>query len=421
MGILDAPGLARYANLSDLASAATARTNLLGSSGVVPSSNRIALLGDSITDNNSSLSTEGTPWLSAGGYFTWANLILGHRFEIVGPSYADPEFGASGATAGGIATDGTTLPAVAASSADSVFVLIGTNDCSTATVYTTITANLQIIFDAIRATGKRLIVATLLPRATADMSTARHLILRQVNTWIATYAIANRGVILIDWFPTLVDPLTGNANQIYLTDGTHPNTTGASKIGRFLADILGPLFPPLNRTSNLGDPANLLANPWLTGAASGSAVPSSWTAGHANVTVVTSKVARVDLIPGEWFQTAVSAITGTNANSFTGFSQTVTTGWAVGDRVQAVIEFETDAAGWDVRSLQLGLQAIGTTFHVFDCYDVAGTAVTTRPPSGVLLTPELTIPPGATGIQINPRSYGVGTVRWGRAGIFKLV
>jgi lysophospholipase L1-like esterase len=370
--------------------------------------NRLALLGDSITDNTTSLSGEGTLWNQASGYFTNANQRLNQRFDLVYQTATDPEFGVSGATTTSILANGDTDQLVAANP-DLAFVMAGTNDLtnSAAGADALISGRLVQIFDKIRLAGIPLIVATIPPRLVAsDTATviANH---HSVNASIRAYAAQNRGVILCDWYKVISDPATGRANQTYLGDDVHPNIAGASRLGQFLADLLDPLFPKRPVLPNVGDPKNI-------------APAGAFTAAHSNSTVAVTTVASSDLDPRDWTQLAVSAISSTDASSYARVLKT-TAAVTTGEKYQAVVEFQTDAASWNVKGFYLLLKCNGGPLNaVYDGYVVAGASVMNRPASGVFRTPVLTVPAGTTTLQLEVRQYGVGTTRVRADGIMKV-
>lgn len=370
--------------------------------------NRIALLGDSITDNNVTLSGEGTLWRQASGYFTNANQRLNQRFDLVYQTSTDPEFGVSGATTTSILANGDTDQLIAAAP-DMAMVMLGTNDLtgSTAGGDAAIWARLVQIFDKIRLAGIPLIAATITPRLvasdTADVIANHH----ALNASIRAYATANRGVILCDWYKVLTDPATGRALAAYLGDDVHPNIAGASRMGQFLADLLDPLVPRRPVLANLGDPKNI-------------APSGAFTEAHANSTVTVSTVATSDLDTRDWTQMAVSAITSTDAASYARLLKTTATVTA-GEQYQASLEFQTDAASWNVKGFYMLLKCNGGPLNaVYDGYVVAASTVMHRPASGVFRTPVLTVPSGTTTLQLEVRQYGVGTSRVRGAGIMKV-
>ena len=105
----------------------------------------------------------------------------------------------------------------------------------------------------------------------------------------------------------------------------------------------------------------------------------------------------------------------------------ITTGWAVGDRVVGLVEFETDANA-DAATTQLEAHVLGygTNISAASLADTAGydgteVAWTTLPRSGVLRTPPMVITTGTTGLDLRVRLWNGngGTFRIGRVAILK--
>ena len=92
------------------------------------------------------------------------------------------------------------------------------------------------------------------------------------------------------------------------------------------------------------------------------------------------------------------------------------------------MEFETDAAGWAGRHLQLSIDFFqGSTpvpspssFRYGTAEVIALTADPLRPTRGILRTPNSQITPGATRVQANVYLRGLGTIRVGRLDVIKV-
>jgi lysophospholipase L1-like esterase len=389
---------------------------------------RVALLGDSITDFNGNYTAYPTSVETLSrGYFAWANVYLRHRLTVVTPSTTDFAWGASGMTAATMLSNGDALGA-ATSAADIMIVLAGTNDLTDAANYTAqqIANNLLSIWNLGLANGKRVVAGTIWPRNNSDTPQVTQK-LKDTNRLIRKYVRQTPGVTLCDWYGTTVDPSTNlAASSTYYIDGVHPNPTGASRMGWVLAQVLDQLVPSYGEEIALdaGDTANYVANGALmmgtTGynSATSGQVADNWNlyTGVASATVP-SKVARTDIWPGMWQQ-----IVQTSANfalqtygSIGGTNQP-----AIGDLIYGNIEFETDAANWNATQLNLELTFNGSS-NVSRELTFAEQKPFWRPPTGILQTPVIPVPTGATLWKLTVNMYGAGTIRLGRSEVTKVV
>lgn len=389
----------------------------------------IALLGDSITNQNQAANT-GNPYFSATGYFTWANVLLDQRFrqtyDATGTGVGSfDEFGESGKTVAQLLSENYAA-SWAASGATWGVVHGGTNDLASRTA-AQIATDLLTIWRMGTAAGIRVVATTVLPRDNGDAEPATSDKVRAVNKLIRAHALAEPGVILCDWYALMVDPATGRANLDYLADGVHPDAAGASRMGRALADVLRPFTYDSGWWSpnDLGDVDELSPNPFCVGAASGLATNvTAYTLGAGVYTA--AKVPRTDGIPGEWQQVTVTAAPG-NADGVQLQLQNTAVGtkWNIGDTVQGLVEFETDAANWRCRHLSCAIDVFNGISAVIGLRmsSAERTAMTTdlhRPVRGVIATPPIVVAAGATRLQLNIHFTGTGTLRLGRNSIRRL-
>lgn len=215
---------------------------------------------DSISRQNLYESGITKGW-AASGYLTWLNAWLGQRVEIVNPRNAPVPGNTTADVLARLDTDVTPYAAGVA------VVLLGTNDIAAGTASATIIANLETIYDRLRAAGSTVIACTILPRNRSDDSDAKRTALREVNTWIRSYCQTTRGAILADTHARLVNPSTGRAlgnpsvASQWFADGIHPNPDGAHAIASELYRVLDPLLPRYNNlTSSNADETNLISN-----------------------------------------------------------------------------------------------------------------------------------------------------------------
>ena len=212
--------------------------------------NRAVLFGDSITKYNNAIVSNANANQSRG-YMTWANILLGRRrLDVVANL--------------GIGGDTTTQMLARVSTAADVqapwaVVLGGTNDLAgNLAAPGVVTDNLRQIYEALRASGKRVIAITVLPVTAAHPLFSRGLMARiqQVNRWIKRYCAATPGMIVVDGAAAVTDPASSDSVPAsgYYADATHPGTLGAYYVGKFLADAVRELLPPLDEgPSSVGD------------------------------------------------------------------------------------------------------------------------------------------------------------------------
>ena len=305
-------------------------------------------------------------------------------------------------------------------------------------------ANHKAIYDAIEATGARVVATTPMPYGLNDASnsTGRRQFISGLRRWIVKYA-QERGHVLADFYPALVrEDGTGlwrgtgwsdgtNATQ---SDGIHPKPPAAALAGKILADALRPHIADRKSLWLPGgnvDAWNLLANGMMTGTG-GTTKPAgvtgdlatSWAAygaaGSGGVGTL-SKVARTDGVNGEWQQYTATA---GNADGFNFQQQNqagLGTTWNVGDVVVAAMEFETDA-DW-VGGVQLGLllSAKGSSHSVQDLRHASSNTGWSPGASSGVLAAKMTIGTGATRLQVQASvRMTTGTARFGRAGLWNI-
>jgi hypothetical protein len=127
-------------------------------------------------------------------------------------------------------------------------------------------------------------------------------------------------------------------------------------------------------------------------------------------TVVGSKVAKTDGQSGEWQQVVFSGPAAANWSlqlDYNGGAYILpAAGWAVGDTLTAACEVQTSGDWSQVRTLSLGLTAIGgsgikySANAVVYARDTALYTLTVAPGTGVLMTKPLLITSGATSLSV---------------------
>lgn len=368
--------------------------------------NRVIWFGDSITAASAGTSISGQATsaiiLDSKGFHNWANVMLRHSLQFVGNA------GVSGNTTAAMLARVSEVTAV---TSDWVVVLGGTNDPEGAAT----TTNLAAIYTALLAAGRRVVACTIPPSAAA--TSGQEALRTNTNDWMRKYCRSTPGMYLADTAAAVADPAGSGFKSLtscFQADGVHPNSLGASRMGRVLADTLRPHIAVTNdQLTHIGDSSNFLSEAIITG--SGTSRPTGWTGGG---TATFSYQARTDGVNGSWFKAVVTA----GNSHFFQINTSLTGALAVGAQCQGMIEFEVDATTSATTPPILTLQCYnGSTFtsKAYDLYHDAGATYGAAPypiASGILQTPPLTIPSGTTLVQLVV-SQGEGTFRFGRASL----
>lgn len=396
--------------------------------------NTIVLFGHSIVEYNESTTVAGPPPehnVRSDGWFRWLNVFLRQRFTLLGVE------GYAGYTVAQLKA--VTGPAKASGASYVMFQGV-INSLTQDVSATAIIADLDIIVQDFLDNGQTFILCTEWP-ATTLTTTAQKDAHEAVNRWILAQS-TRPGVIVIPWHQVMTDVTTGNPKTSALSDGTHPLTFGAMTAARAAFNILDPIIPRLGDGALISSNAsqnNAVTNGMMLGTAgtkSGAGITGTvadgWQleAANASHVAVGSKVARADGF-GEWQQIQITGGSG-SANGGTLLTRTpnLPAGWAVGDKVFAEFEFETDADFANATTLELilwGLTAGSVTNQTeWTLRNSNGTTDIKRlgSISGVVRTDPMTILTGTTKIQfrlmlnkLNDASTAtirIGRVRLGR-------
>lgn len=234
----------------DLTGAERAATKALVSTHGIYPPNRCVLFGDSITQYNTAEVSNATANQSRG-YMTWANVLLGRRrLDVVA------NLGVGGDTTAMMLARVSTA---AGTQASWVVVLGGINDLAgNLEAPGVVTSNLQAIYEALLASGKRVVAISVLPMTAAHPLFSRGLMARiqQVNRWIRGYCAVTPGMVFADGCTAVTDPASSDSAPIsgYYADTTHIGTLGAYYVGKAVADSVRGLIAPLDEgPSSVGD------------------------------------------------------------------------------------------------------------------------------------------------------------------------
>lgn len=355
--------------------------------------NRVAALGDSITIGNGTSAAGvfgNTSWL------TWLGLLSGGRCRMVRGGNA------------GIA--GQTIDQIAARVASDILPLGvdycivhgGTNSITTRTPAQIITS-IEGIGNALLAGGVTPVLTTVLPRNASGTAVP------EINYRIADLA-ARRGWLLIDFYPVLIDTVTGGILAAYSPDGLHPNEAGARLLGQRAADVMTTLpgmVPPL-LASGITEATNLAPNGTFQGDTNADGVANLW--GLAAPTGGTPSLVADPAIKGNW-QRVVG-----NGAAAPYITANLTAGtWAVGDKLRFMGRVRSTVAGLgSIASPRI--RFIGPTLYLSPATSIAQD----QQPGNVFIV-EGVVPAGTTTVAIELQAgTGTGTVDFAQITVLNL-
>lgn len=341
------------------------RLPMNASAGLFPLHSRIVFLGDSITAAR-----------GFAGFADWALFYTRGRYypKVVGSNGTGPTGWNQGVVGNTEAQMYARRTNVVAETPKVVVHMGGCNDITAAgRTYAQIIADKRQTWDYLIANGSKVLATTIIPGDTSTvyigaMETTR----QQVNTWIMTQTDVN---------PVNLEPaITNTATQ--LSDGKHPNGTGAQAIGALVATKLASL---ISASEILYDPAAVPAENLYTNStfAGGTTVATSWTF-FQNTNGLT-KAASKTTLDGYNVQKYVGSGTA-SANVADNFNQNVVvTGGLTGDLVEAWVEVNVvKATGMSGLAISAGTNNTASTHMSINSQDTAALAVPFR---GVLRAP----------------------------------
>lgn len=207
--------------------------------------NSVCLLGDSITAFN--LTVDSSQYtFNPTGYFTWANVLLGSRLELLNITDGG----------GGVGGDKTS-DMLARVEGDVIgfnpgwcIVLGGVNDIPSRTA-AQIKADLQAIYENCLNADINVVAITFWENTTASWTDAQRAAWLDVNQWIREYCRTNKGMFLVDGCALVTDadamPAAGSTSthKTGWTDGVHPRPVFARALGQEIANIITDFVPAL--------------------------------------------------------------------------------------------------------------------------------------------------------------------------------
>lgn len=367
-------------------------------------------------------------WLQAmmRGRFNFSRRFTRHNGQFNDSPVGDWDFGYSGQTAQALLGNPGPLGDVLAADADLTIVCAGANDVRLGATAAQIRDRIVALWDALTANNRQYVPMEVPPQGPA----ARQTVVDATNALIRPIAAARR-LNLIPWDPDLVsggvplqlafpfEPGTVPADQ-----QIHPSSWGSYRQAQYMLPLLSPFIQPTPPDySNPSDGKWITTNPDMQGNVSG--VATGWNV-DGNGIITASKVTATDG-GNDWQQLVYSQSPGSYTESKLN-APTMSTGFASGDVVEAVLEIECDPSGFDMKGLQVSFyfggvdsQPRGTGLRA-ESHDVLAWTGGNTPFSGIIRTPPIVIPRatttgGAVTVSMSFRGAGRGTVRIRNAGV----
>lgn len=206
--------------------------------------------GDSMTaDSQMGSPPYGGVTTYTASHASWLRWLTARRFYWdAGQVFATPGFTTTQWIATHMANAVAACRAVRARGAVPIVVLrLGTNDLTTATPLSAITANFETIFSALHSAGAIVVAYLAMPRSGANvLSSGPEKTRLGLNAYLARKALTDvQRVIPFDPAPYMVDASTGAARTGYSRDGLHGTAIGYAAEAAALAPILNTLAPPV--------------------------------------------------------------------------------------------------------------------------------------------------------------------------------
>lgn len=385
--------------------------------------NSVIIFGDSLTAQNGRGSASLDPVnipdaLDARGYWNWANAFMGRKAHMVRNA------GVGGNTTAQmlarIQTD------VLAYHSDWVVICGGANDVANDRNFSAIQTDLTAILDTLQNAGRRALLMNV-PPSTSYSTSARRAVLAQLNAWIMDLPTVRPDLAVADIWKVLADPATGSPATGMAHDGVHWAPSGALRVGRSVANALGPLLPARpNKIVGLIDSANILSNPHFSSG-------TGWTIlGGAGVTAEYGTDAET------WTGKATltfSGITDTTEHGITCIEPISDGRYAPGDVVQLSVRMKwkdvvpvSASPAMFVPFLRIWPRLADNSFHSRSAMAMQTASVNTAalagiPASGevVLVTTRLTIPANTANLYIALGWLGIasGTLEVTELSVYK--
>lgn len=368
---------------------------------------KAALMGDSITAAVNVGGNATTESFENMGYFMTYNALSSQRMLF---PVANNKGVAGNTTAQMVARLSSDLESL---DFDTCFVMGGINDVNSELSTGTIISNLAAIVNYVANTlGKRVVLLTILPRSTwpggfdaAKIATAKAKI-NTINAWImAQHGTRRAKVVSVDTYTNFSDGSdVARANITY--DGLHPSPYGAMQIGLDVKNRLTSYYGSGAYDFSTG---NLLSNGLMSG--TGGTVGSNFTGSVATGYTASGSGGtggRTASKNGNGSQRLAMAVSGGTSSDTMRLSQTITSGFSVGDTVYglALVEISGTPAKINRSALEIRLTGSGAPTKANAVgMDDGGYVVAEQymtPGQYLIFTPDLSIASG-TGLSLEWR------------------
>ncbi len=338
---------------------------------------QIAFVGDSITDAGSTSLFAS----QARGYFPWAQAYNRQKWDIVPKISASRlQFATSGASTATIITN--QMADALASGADTIVWHTGQNDRATGGLTALQAANnMRAVWATIKAAKIRPIATTLCGVTTPEVQQTWNV---EFNGYIRTYASLDN-VKLCDWAsilsPNGIDD--GILDPQYAIDSIHPNSLGASRMGRVLANTLSQYLVQTH------DPFDGLANASPNPSLNGGPPPTSWSLSVGASNSVGTQTYEAASDPSKWWRIPHTQ-GAANTSQIITFDDTVSS--YNGVNFLSLIEIQVLTGALQSVRINQFLQGGGTTAICLNQVDgaVLGSQITPSDGTVVLRTPSTT-------------------------------
>jgi len=381
--------------------------------------NKIAILGDSITEASSTTDNR-----TSLGYGAWIqNLSEGRIQLLTNTTQNKSSFAASGFTAAQIRATYVPQLLIDYKPGTLVFVYAGTNSVfQNATQENTINDMIGIVDDMlIGGIPANMILTSPIYARTSGAETAPQIAVRVAANAAYVAAMQQRNVRIYDWRAIMEVGGFADPTWLKVSDNVHPSIKGAKYLGEQTLNYIAQNWAlrPYPLTAAVRAAA-INSNPSVTGDVSG--VATNWTvASSAGATATPTKVARTDAIGGEWQQIAFTAENG-SITKFINFFRTANITTVSGQRYRGVVEIEYDSAGWDGQHAHILLNNVTNARTAFNgeisTTPVGCTQSILSPTRQVLITEPVLVDQTLTNFGLLTRLHGnSGTVKIGFAGI----
>lgn len=394
---------------------------------------RYAAIGDSITEF-CVIKGGSTDAFKNVGYATWYPALSGNRMITIPAN----NLGVAGNTTTQMVARMTDLAAL---SFDDCLILGGINDLRANQTPSVIMSNLQTIINYVTLTlGKRAIVYTIMPSSNWGALTAPQIATAKasmltINTWIKSLPAKNIGRILVvdSWLALDDGSNSPIANTTY--DGLHLAVYGSYLVGKATQDTISGIYgtPTVDFTTG-----NLLANGAMAG--TGGTLGANFTGSVANSFTASAAGTAVNRTASKVTgQRLAMSVTGGTATETMRLSQSITTGFNVGDTVYGMALVQFNGTPSQIIGSALSLRLTGTSVPFLATAigmedDLAGFSGARQPMAEtfatvgqyLIITPDLVISSG-TGMTLewryemmgNSTTSCAGTIDIISAGIFR--